>query len=213
MRIGIVTDIHDETALLASALTALRTANVDRIVSLGDASDLHGRWQNVAGVANLLQHFGVIGVWGNHDYGLCREVSELARAKFPPEALAYMATMRPRLELEGCHFSHVEPWLNPERIEDLWCFDGRPEDDERYPKSFAAIPHRLAFMGHCHRWLALTEAGPLAWDGAAPLRFEPGKRYLVVVAPLFNGWFAILDTDHWRLEPHRVPLPPAEPEL
>lgn len=212
MRIGIVTDIHDETALLAEALAALRTENVDRILSLGDTTDLHGKRQDAGGVAGLLERYGVAGVWGNHDHGLCRDVSADAKAKFPAETLAYMATMHPRLEIEGCHFSHVEPWLNPELVEDLWCFDGRPEDDDRYPKSFAAIPHKIAFMGHCHRWLVVGESGRVDWNGVSPFAFEAGKRYLVVVAPLFNGRFAILDTDRWILEPHSVPLPPAEPE-
>src|SRR4051794_33669799 len=37
-----------------------------------------------------------------------------------------MAALRPRLEVEGCLFVHVEPWLDPERIEDLWYFDDEP---------------------------------------------------------------------------------------
>ncbi len=205
MRIGIVTDIHDEAEQLARALAELRSQAVDAIVSLGDTSDLHGKWQNVGGVAGLLERYGVIGVWGNHDHGLCRDVSEEARKKFPASALAYMATMRPRLELGGCHFTHVEPWLNPESIEDLWCFSGRPEDEDRAVKSFAAFSQRAAFMGHCHRWLAMDNTGRVEWDGTAPLPFEPQKRYLVVVAPLFRGAFAVIDTDRWVLTPHQLP--------
>ncbi len=204
MRIGSVTDVHDEVEMLAAALAALRAEGVDAIVSLGDTSDLHGARQDVAGVAGLLERHGVLGVWGNHDHGLCRDVSADARAKFPAAALAYMATMRPRLELAGCHFTHVEPWLNPESIEDLWCFSGRPDEPDRFRKSFAAIPHRVACIGHFHRWLAVTETGPLAWTGTTPLPFEPGRRYLVVVGPLFRGDFAVIDTDRWVLEPRSL---------
>ncbi len=211
MRIGIVTDIHDETALLADVLATLRADGVDAIVSLGDTSDLHGKWQDVAGVAALLKRYGAVGVWGNHDHGLCRDVGDDARAHFPAAALDYLATMQPRLELGGCHFSHVEPWLDPEKVEDLWCFEGRPEDDDRYPKSFAAFRHRAAFMGHCHRWLAVTEVGRVAWDGTTTLHFAPGKRYLVVVAPVFNGAFAVLDTERWVLEPRQLPIPVEPP--
>ncbi len=210
MRIGIVTDIHDESALLAEALAVLRAEGVDVIVSLGDTSDLHGKREDVAGVAALLRQYGAVGVWGNHDHGLCRDVSDETRALFPAETLDYMAGMCPRLELAGCHFSHVEPWLNPESIEDLWCFHGKPEDPERLAKSFAAIPHRFAFMGHCHRWMAATESGRVAWKGTSPLTFEAGNRYLVVVGPLFSGAFALLDTDRGILEPHQ--LPTASPE-
>ena len=205
MRIGIVTDVHDESAILAEALAAMRAENVDVIISLGDTSDLHGKGEDATGVAALLKQYGAVGVWGNHDYGLCRNVSETARKNFSVETLEYMATMRPRIELDDCHFSHVEPWLNPESVEDLWCFDGRPEDEDRFPKTFAAIPHRAAFMGHCHRWLAVTESGRVTWDGTTPLRLNKGKRYLVVVAALFNGAFAILDTERWILEPRKIP--------
>ena len=78
------------------------------------------------------------------------------------------------------------------------------DEPDRYAKSFAAVPHRAAFMGHFHTWLAVTERGRLAWDGTTPLRLEPEQRYLVVIGPLFRGDFAILDTDRWVLEPRRV---------
>ena len=205
MRIGIVTDIHDDTERLARALAALRADAVDAIVSLGDASDLHGRWQNVSGVADLLRQHGVVGVWGNHDHGLCRDVSDHAKEKFAADALAYMATMQPRLALGGCHFSHVEPWLDPEKVEDLWLCFGPPDDPDRLAKSFAAFAERAAFVGHFHRWLAMDETGRVGWDGAAPLRFEAGKRYLVVIGPLFGGAFAVVDTDRGILTPHQLP--------
>jgi predicted phosphodiesterase len=205
MRIGIVTDIHDETALLAEALAVLRAEAVDAIVSLGDTSDLHGKWQDVGGVAELLERFGVVGVWGNHDHGLCRGVSDEARKKFPASALEYMATMQPRLVLGGCHFTHCEPWLDPEKVEDLWLSFGMPDDPERLPKSFNAFGHRAALMGHLHRWLAVNGAGRVEWDGQTPLHFAAGERYLVVVAPLFRGEFAVLDTDRWVLEPRHLP--------
>ena len=51
----------------------------------------------------------------------------------------------------------------------------------------------------------MTETGRVEWDGAAPLHFEPQKRYLVVVAPLFRGEFAVIDTDRWILTPHKLP--------
>jgi predicted phosphodiesterase len=212
MRIGIVTDIHDEIELLARALTALRAEAVDAIVTLGDTTDLFGKWNRARQVAELLRGSGVVGVWGNHDFGLCRNVEEETRFDHLRATLDYYATFQPRLEFGGCHFSHIEPFLDPERAEDLWTFEGRPEDEDRTAKSFAAIPHRAAFIGHFHRWLAMGETGRVEWDGSAPLHFEPEKRYLVVVAPLFRGEFAVLDTDSWVLTPHTLPRavePPA----
>jgi hypothetical protein len=230
MRIGIVTDVHDEIGLLARALAALRAEAVDAIVTLGDNTDFFGKWNRAREVAALLRAAGVVGVWGNHDFGLCREVTEDTRRRFPGDTCDYFATLRPRLEFRngrlgepaggspeeraGCHFSHVEPFLDPERPEDLWTFEGRPEDDDRAARSFAAVPHRVAFMGHFHRWLAVAETGRIDWNGSAPLPFEPGSRYLVVVAPLFRGSFAVLDTDTWVLDPRRLAsADPGEPAV
>jgi predicted phosphodiesterase len=210
VRIGIVTDVHDEVELLARALAVLRTEAVDAIVTLGDNTDFFGKWNKAREVAALLREAGVVGVWGNHDAALCRDVSEEIRSRFLSPTCDYFATLQPRLELGGCHFSHVEPFLDPERAEDLWTFEGRPEDEDRAAKSFAAIPHRAAFLGHFHRWLAMSEGGRVAWDGTAPLHFEPAKRYLVVVAPLFRGEFAVVDTDRWILTPYQLP-PAVEP--
>src|SRR5881227_3551509 len=109
MRIGIVTDVHDEVALLARALAALRAEAVDAIVTLGDNTDLFGKWNAAREVAHLFREYGVVGVWGNHDYGLCRDVKEETRFDHLRATLDYYATLQPRLELGGCHFSHVEP--------------------------------------------------------------------------------------------------------
>jgi predicted phosphodiesterase len=207
MRIGLVSDIHDAVKNLSQALAVLRGERVDTIVSLGDATDLFGAWNAADEVVDLLRQAGVVGVWGNHDYGLCREVRDEYRERFHPATLEYMATVRPRLELGGCHFSHVEPWLNPEEPAELWTFDAVPDEPERLRRSFAAISHRAAFIGHFHRWLAATEGGKLDWDGSTPLTLEAGRRYLVVIGPLFRGAFAILDTDRWVFEPRQLPMP------
>ena len=203
MRIGIVTDIHDEVEVLARALAVLREERVDAIVTLGDNTDLFGKWHAAKEVADLLREAGAVGVWGNHDFGLCRHVKEETRFNVR-RTLDYFASLQPRLELGGCHFSHIEPFLDPELSGDLWTFEGRPEDDDRAARSFAAVPHRAAFLGHFHRWLAVTPAGRVEWDGSTPLHFEPQSRYLVVVAPLFRGEFAIIDTDRWVLEPRKL---------
>jgi predicted phosphodiesterase len=211
MRIGIITDIHDQVDLLGRALAALRADGVEAIVTLGDNTDLFGKWNAAREVAALLRAAGVVGVWGNHDIGLCRNVTAETRSRFLGPTCDYFATLHPRLELGGCHFSHVEPFLDPQRAEDLWTFEGRPEDETRAARSFAAIPHRAAFLGHFHRWLAVAETGRVEWNGTTPLHFDPGMRYLVVVAPLFRGSFAVLDTDRWVLDPRALPRPENPP--
>jgi predicted phosphodiesterase len=203
MRIRLLTDIHEEVPHLRTALAILAAEGADAIVQLGDACDLFGPGRGTAEVTTLLADAGVIGVWGNHDVGFCHEVPEEVRARAEPHTLAYMAEMKGRLELAGCHFSHVEPWLDPHSVLDLWYFDGPPDTPEKAARSFAAVPHRVLFLGHFHRWLVMSDHGRVEWDATRPLSLAPDRRHLVVVGPLVSGQFGLYDTDTHLLTPFR----------
>jgi hypothetical protein len=70
--------------------------------------------------------------------------------------------------------------------------------------SFAAIDHRLLFVGHYHRWWAASEEGSLNWKGEGPLELAANRRYFVVVDAVLGGWCAWLDTDTGVLLPIRI---------
>lgn len=76
MRLGLLADIHEEADLLRLALDQFRRQAVDRVVVLGDVADAGER---LVETALLLVGAGAVGVWGNHDFGLCREPSEWMR--------------------------------------------------------------------------------------------------------------------------------------
>src|SRR5205807_5667644 len=106
MKIGILADIHEDIEALTRALDRLRRETVDRVVMLGDLFDTGDR---VEPTVELLADAGAVGVWGNHDLGLCHEPSERTRGRYSPRVFAFTETLRPRLELEGCLFSHGLP--------------------------------------------------------------------------------------------------------
>jgi predicted phosphodiesterase len=201
MLLGLVTDIHGAVEPLARALETFRTRGVDRVVTLGDTCDLYGPVDRLTGVAELLRDAGAVGVWGNHDFGLCGEVAASVRAKVPAGVLEFMAGMLPRLAFDSCHFSHVEPWLDPNKLEDLWYFDGPPDTPDLAARSFAAVPERTLFFGHFHKWLAMTPTRRLEWAGEGDLDLEGEPRTLVVLAPVFDGWAATFDTATHVLSP------------
>lgn len=201
MRIGIVADIHEEVECLERALSLFRREGVDVVVSLGDACDSYQASGNPAQVAALLREAGAIGVWGNHDVGLSYEVSDQLRQKADPAFLEYMAGMQPHLTIEDCRFSHVEPWLDARKIDDLWYFDGPPDTAEKAARSFVAVPERHLFVGHFHRWLAMTPTRQVEWSGEHPLNLAEEPRSLVVIAPVFRGWCAIFETTAALLTP------------
>jgi hypothetical protein len=210
VRIGLVTDVHNHAAELAAALRVFRARGVDRVVTLGDTCDAFGRGDGAGAVAALLADCSAAGVWGNHDFTLCREVPAAVRDRYPPVVLDVMAGMEPRLVVGDCHFSHKEASVDPHDVAQLWDVSDRPLDlMERARLGFAAVGSRWQFVGHYHRWWAATPGGPLDWTGGEPLRFEPGQRYFVVVAAVCDGWCGILDTDRRQLEPARCDPDPA----
>ena len=202
MKLGLITDIHEQVSYLEIALDELERQGVDQIVVMGDLFEMGERLEETT---DLLSRAGAIGVWGNHDFGLCVDVEEDLRARYAGSVLEFMARLRPRLTIEDCHFTHVEPWLNPEELTDLWYFQGIPDDAEKLARSFDALPHPIMFVGHFHRWQLATPAGPLDWRGDSAVILGRDERYLVVVGALCEGHFAVFDTESWELRPYKVP--------
>jgi len=205
MKLGLITDVHDHHANLELALAHFRDRQVDQIITIGDTCDAYGKGHDGAGkVALLLKHNGVTGVWGNHDFSLCRDVPQTFQQRFSPLVLEVMASMQPRLIVDDCYFSHKESSVDPFNGAELWDIsDTPPVLSERAELAFHATDHRLQFVGHYHQWWAGTPQGHLNWNGDVPLHFDPKQRYFVVVAAVCNGWCAVFDTDRKEL----VPLP------
>ena len=197
MKLGIIADIHEATDYLDACLQRLQLLHVDRVITLGDIYELGHRLDQTC---RLLAGSSVSGVWGNHDFGLCQpDVGEIGN-RFAPESVAYMQSLTARLQVEDCHFAHIEPWLNPESLEDLWFFDGAPTTAQRRTKIFSSQPERILFAGHYHRWLLVSPDETIAWDGKQPISLSDG-RYFVVVNALVNRAFATYDTESGLLTP------------
>lgn len=198
MKLGILADIHEHVRELRRAIDELSGRGAERFVVLGDVFEMGKRMEETVG---LLEQVGAVGVWGNHDIGLCFDPDEKVCQRYSAAVLGFMGRLQPRLEIGDCLFTHVEPWLDPHKPEDLWYFDGPPDSAEKLARSFAAVPHRLLFIGHMHRWLLGTPDGPLPWRGEAPVRLDGGTRCLVVVHAVSNGRCALFDTETSVLSP------------
>lgn len=204
MKLGLICDIHEHVEHLQQALDHFAGCSVDRIVVIGD---LFGSGERIEEVCRLLAAAGVVGVWGNHDFGLCVEPEVVTRARYPSVVLDYMATLQPRMEIDDCYFTHVEPWLNPEDLLDLWYFEGPPDGSEKLARIFAAVPHSVMFSGHYHRWLWATPDGITDWQGQSPIGLA-GTRSFVVVGALYEGRFATFDTNTRELVPLNLQVKP-----
>jgi len=200
MKLGLIADVHEHAARLKKCLLALRAEGVDQIVMLGDVVEMG---KSIRPTCELLMAEKVVGVWGNHDYGLCVEPSPEARQSHGDVVIDYMTSLKSRLVIDHCYFSHIEPWLDPESLEDLWYFDGLPQTTHRRHQIFTAQPQKILFAGHYHQWLLVSPEKTEAWDGSHPVCLKDG-RYFVVLNSLTNGSFATYDTASGWLTPFTV---------
>ena len=200
MKLGLITDIHENVPALDAALQVCRRSKVDQIIVIGDLFE-DGR--RIEETCRLLTEAQAIGVWGNHDFGLsyCPDPSDIEN--YSAVVTDLFAALKPNMGIADCHFSHCEPWQDATTLDGLWYFEGAPDRHGNLPRIFDAVPHRLIFFGHFHKWLLMQPHGLHPWDGKSPVDLSQG-RYGMVVGPLCKGHFGILDTSRWLLEPMRV---------
>jgi len=198
MKLGLLPDIHERNNDLRIALGVFRQEHVDQVVVLGDVFEMG---DHIEESCRLLREARAIGVWGNHEFGFCHNPEAGVRQKYSPSVVDFMASLQARLEIDGCLFTHVEPWLDPYDIADLWNFDGWPQTAERLAKSFAAASNRVMIMGHIHHYFAASPARLLDWQGERAIRLDRQTRYLIGLAAVCDGKFAIFDTSAGQLTP------------
>ena len=197
MKLGLITDIHENLEYLRVALGQFRREKVEQIVVIGDAFEMGERIEETC---RLLAEVNAIGVWGNHEFGLAVDPDNETRAKYSSVVIDYMTSLRPRLDVCGCHFTHVEPWLDSNNVADLWYFDDPPNEHSQLERIFNAVPNRAMFAEHFHQWLLAMPDGFSDWDGRSSVRLDQG-RYFVVVGALCEGRFAIFETEMLELLP------------
>ena len=200
MKLGLITDIHEHVEHLQAALDHLRALQVDRIVMIGDVVSMTDRLEETC---CLLAGAHVEGVWGNHDFGLCRNVSDELRSRYSPTVIDYMATLRGKMEIDNCLFMHIEPWLDPENLADLWYFEGPLSVHGNVSRIFDATNCRHMFAGHYHQWLLANPNGICNWSAEVPIDLSD-DRYFVVVGALCEGRYATFDTETKLLTPRHV---------
>lgn len=200
MRLGILADIHEDVDSLKQCLNLLRRESVDLFVVLGD---LFYEGHRVTETSDLLAAAGAVGVWGNHDLGLCHEPEAELLTAYPARVFDFLRTLGHRFEQEDCLFTHGLPhW---DAIDPVAYYTGdEPESSRGLADTFAASRCRITFIGHFHRWLLATPGGGLPWKGEVAVTLDRDQRYLVVVGAVCEGWCAVYDTASGVLTPHRL---------
>ena len=94
------------------------------------------------------------------------------------------------MEIDGCHFAHMEPWLDPTNLKHLWRYEGTPDEHGQLDRIFDAVPNRLIFMGHYHCWVLARPGGIVEWDARSSICLDD-DRYFLVVGALCDSDYAI----------------------
>jgi hypothetical protein len=77
------------------------------------------------------------------------------------------------------------------------------DESKDLDRIFNAVPNRIMFMGHYHKWWLTTPSRICDWRGDQSTTIADG-RYFVVVGALCEGNYAIFDTDSSELVPYRT---------
>jgi len=190
MRLGLLADIHEDVSRLRWAVDALSAAGVSKYVILGDVFEMGRAVEETVGILAALDS---VGVWGNHDFGLCRDVEPDVRRRYSAQVLDYFGSLQPWVEIGHCRFQHIEPFFDSEQLEDLWAHGSGCALDPR--RSFNACLHQRIFMGHVHQWAVHTPDGQVPWCGEGPLRLDPRRRTLIAVHAVQQGWCCWYDIE------------------
>lgn len=201
MLLGLIADIHECFPNLDAAIERLRAESVDQIVLLGDIAETGKR---LAAIVSRLRALPHVGVWGNHDMGLCIDPPDDFRASFGPEIMDYFGTLTGQLAIDDCLFSHAQSWMDPADWSQPWYLHPAPDDPEMCARCLGTTDRRIQFLGHYHRWMVTNAEGRLQWDGQSPMLLPRPAGYVVVVDALLGGWCATYETDSCVLTPLRI---------
>jgi len=168
-RVGVLGDVHGNLIALEAGHAYLRGIDVDRIVCTGDVAAFG---PDPEGCVAFLRAHGIATVSGNEDAAMLRpvavepeapprlrqiqEIMAWSQHRLSPDALAWLAALPERLELEG----------------GLVCVHASPDDDARIvdqgdPKPFPSDA-RLVCAGHLHRPFVAVE-GERTWANAGSI--------------------------------------------
>ncbi len=197
MRFGILADIHGHVENLRKAIDRLNHERVDSFIVLGDV--IYER-SHAAETVALLKQIGAVGVWGNHELGLCVNPSVELRERYTEPIVEFFGTLTPQYEHGELLFSHTLP--DQDAHDPLAYYLGpRLDDAGALDACFDRFPHRVMMVGHFHRWWAATPAGPLGWNGEEPLELAAEDRYFLAIHAVNDGWAALWDDQRDVLVP------------
>lgn len=145
MRVGIVSDVHNNVEALEYALA--RMAGCDLLLNLGD---LISEYRVDPAIIRVAREAGLLGIRGNHEKTLLFHPGSRLRQQLDPSDLAYLEALPSERLVEVCgqtvHVAHGAPWDDPA---DYRCTYVMPRDVAREPR-LGGTGAAVLLLGHTH---------------------------------------------------------------
>jgi len=182
MRYGIISDVHGNLEALNACLEALQSANVQRLVCLGD---IVGYGAQPEECCDLVRSLCDITVLGNHDAMLCgvldietcheaaQEAIRYCEDRLSTQNMEWLKTLEYRADENGVTFCHGSP-LDVEEFDYVFTLRAGAELNETYSKL-----SKLSFVGHSHVTVSYLVTARMALQLSAPrFQIHDGVKYV-----------------------------------
>jgi putative phosphoesterase len=156
MRVGIVSDVHNNVDALTYALDCLRGCEL--VLSLGD---LVSQYRAAHEIMQLARDAGLEGILGNHEKTILAPIGSRLRDSLSPDDRAFLEALPHGRELtiDGRTIGlwHGSPWDEPHDIHCEYVF----ESDAASMKRLAETSADIVLIGHTHVAMLVRNRGTL----------------------------------------------------
>ncbi|MBV9599550.1 MAG: metallophosphoesterase family protein [Chloroflexi bacterium] len=157
MKVGVVSDVHNNVEALTYALDHLR--DCDLVLGLGDlVSDYHVDPR----ILQVARERGLVSIAGNHEKSILLHPGSQIRSTLSADTLEFLrqlpATREINLDGRRVHVAHGAPWDDPN---DYRCAYVLERDLVTLGRVAATTRAEVVLLGHTHRAMAVRTEGTL----------------------------------------------------
>jgi putative phosphoesterase len=145
MKVGVVSDVHNNVAALDYALQQL--GDCERILNLGD---LVFEYRVEPDIIRLARRAGLISILGNHEKTILLHPASSLRSQLSSDILEYLESLPPSRDMQVAglklHLAHGSPWDDPNDPRCAYVYERSAATMNR----LASVPADIILMGHTH---------------------------------------------------------------
>ncbi len=145
MKVGVVSDVHNNVTALAYALEQLSGCELK--LNLGD---LVFEYKVDPEIIYLAQRAGLVGIVGNHEKTILKHPASSLRAKLAPDSIEFLESLPASRAFEVAgrtlHVAHGAPWDDPDDPRCAYVYERNRAAMQRV----AEVEADVILLGHTH---------------------------------------------------------------